>query len=240
MYKKEAVKIDPLHEMLSTKLTNKEIQIIEAWRIQKNKEYHELIKEIFTFFECDHCGECCTDIPIMLLEDDVLNLSSELSMSPQNFIQSFMDNPPYLPCPCPFLIEKKCTVYSSRPSTCRTYPFQESPGAVCDVEICKISTAIATFMEENKEELTNRLENYNETMPRKISKILNKLDPASYKDPIENMKKGMDVRESALDNFQEAVGIEKKEDQVMSKVMFLPLPFYKAGLEILREKRSTK
>lgn len=84
-------------------------------------------------FKCTGCGKCCTGAPgyVYLSQTDLENLSKRLKLSPQDFAVRYtrlvdgqyalLDRP--FTSDCIFLENKKCTVYESRPTQCRTYPW---------------------------------------------------------------------------------------------------------------------
>ena len=95
----------------------------------KQPWYHEGLR-----FECQpDCGGCCTNHDeysyVYLENDDLEKLAAFLNLSPQAFVEGYaeveegytflkMDHPD-----CPFLKDKRCTVYAARPTQCRTFPF---------------------------------------------------------------------------------------------------------------------
>jgi Fe-S-cluster containining protein len=81
--------------------------------------------------------ECCRELELALTPYDVLCLCRELQLSSAEFIERYvvMEQEPggglpnlYLAmvddgrASCPFVSEKGCTVYKSRPGACRAYP----------------------------------------------------------------------------------------------------------------------
>lgn len=90
---------------------------------------------------------CCRDVNMLLFPYDIVLLKNHLKISSTDFIERFAElcegSHPFFPglklkltpgnhSACPFLGQGGCTVYSSRPSACRTYPLEravEYPGA---------------------------------------------------------------------------------------------------------------
>lgn len=82
---------------------------------------------------------CCKNVEMLLFPYDIVRLKNALSIDSQEFGKKFTrlvsgDNP-YFPTVmlklneennCPFLSEQGCTVYSDRPSACRTYPLERA------------------------------------------------------------------------------------------------------------------
>jgi len=81
--------------------------------------------------------ECCRELDLALTPYDVLRLCKELQMKPADFIERYVvleqDENDIFPvlylgmvddgrASCPFISEKGCKVYNSRPGACRAYP----------------------------------------------------------------------------------------------------------------------
>ena len=81
--------------------------------------------------------ECCRELDLLLTPYDVLCLSKELQMSAKEFIDRFVvveqDEQGGFPrlylgmvddgrASCPFISNRRCKVYNSRPGACRAYP----------------------------------------------------------------------------------------------------------------------
>ena len=99
-------------------------------------------KEPFTF----HCHpgvscylKCCHNVEIYLFPYDVLRLKQRLNLHSAEFVRKYTrlgeGSHPFFPgvmlnmassekLPCPFLSKEGCTVYTDRPSACRTYPLE--------------------------------------------------------------------------------------------------------------------
>ncbi len=96
---------------------------------QKSRWYADGLR-----FECQpDCGACCTnhgDYAYVYLEDEEIEaIAGLLGVTRARFEQDFtvldegyrvlrMDEPD-----CPFLQDKRCTIYPVRPVQCRTFPF---------------------------------------------------------------------------------------------------------------------
>jgi Fe-S-cluster containining protein len=82
---------------------------------------------------------CCKNVNLTLYPYDIIRLKNHLSIDSENFVRTHTflvkgDNP-FFPTvklkladnpetSCPFLSSKGCSVYSHRPSACRTYPLE--------------------------------------------------------------------------------------------------------------------
>ncbi|MGD8267104.1 MAG: YkgJ family cysteine cluster protein [Desulfobacterales bacterium] len=88
---------------------------------------HELFRQVSAAIDCTACGNCCKTIPPHLNRKDILKLSKTLEIAPERFISDYVykneDGDLVMKrMPCPFLIEKKCAHYDSRPADCASYP----------------------------------------------------------------------------------------------------------------------
>lgn len=84
-------------------------------------------------FKCTGCGQCCTGAPgyIWVTEAEIEQIAQHLNLSILEFSQRYLrrvkDRFSLLEYPknfdCIFLKDKKCQIYSVRPSQCRTFPW---------------------------------------------------------------------------------------------------------------------
>lgn len=84
-------------------------------------------------FKCTGCGQCCTGSPghVWINDEEITALANHLQISIDVFIKlytrrignrrSLKEHPKHYDCV--FLKERKCLVYSARPTQCRTYPW---------------------------------------------------------------------------------------------------------------------
>lgn len=88
-------------------------------------------------FECTQCGECCSGEPgyVWVDEDEIAAMAGEMEMAVEQFEQKFVRQVghdksliEYPDGDCILLDpeSRKCTVYKSRPTQCRTWPFWDS------------------------------------------------------------------------------------------------------------------
>jgi Fe-S-cluster containining protein len=81
-----------------------------------------------TTYECDGCGACCRTFPIFASDDDALGeprIAAEGRRLPEQFAAGTWHYRlfplPFLDA-CAFLGEgDRCTIYQTRPQTCRTF-----------------------------------------------------------------------------------------------------------------------
>jgi uncharacterized protein len=88
-------------------------------------------KQAATKTDCTQCGNCCSSLTLVPNSKDIKRLSDGLALDPFDFRQKYLKKDHegdlvFKQRPCPFLKEKKCTVYESRPETCRSYPHMEA------------------------------------------------------------------------------------------------------------------
>jgi len=88
-------------------------------------------------FECTGCGDCCSGAPgfVWVDESEIAALAIEMRMSVDDFEHKFVRQVgmqkslvEYPDGDCIFLDPdtRKCTVYTARPTQCRTWPFWSS------------------------------------------------------------------------------------------------------------------
>jgi Fe-S-cluster containining protein len=112
------------------------------------------VQELFYFYssriDCTKCGNCCTILKPIIQNSDIKALASITNKSHQDFKIDYTvtdeDGDMYFKdSPCAFLRDKKCTVYDSRPESCRSYPFLDKEdflsrllGVIDNYSICPI------------------------------------------------------------------------------------------------------
>jgi Fe-S-cluster containining protein len=84
-------------------------------------------------FECTGCGQCCTGSPgyIWVSEEEIEQIAAFLNLTIDDFARLYLRRVKgrfsLLEMPksydCIFLKDKKCTIYSVRPTQCRTFPW---------------------------------------------------------------------------------------------------------------------
>lgn len=84
-------------------------------------------------FECTGCGQCCTGAPgyIWVDQQEIEQIAQFLNLSIKEFTHrylrqvkgrfSLLERPKTYDCV--FLKDKKCQIYSVRPTQCRTFPW---------------------------------------------------------------------------------------------------------------------
>lgn len=84
-------------------------------------------------FKCTECGQCCTGAPgyIWVNDQEIEQIAAHLNLSIEEFAQRYLrrvkgrfslnEHPKTFDCA--FLKDKKCQIYSVRPTQCRTFPW---------------------------------------------------------------------------------------------------------------------
>lgn len=84
-------------------------------------------------FECTQCGACCTGSPgyVWISDEEIEDMASFLQLTIEQFIKKYtrsiygrralLEHPKTYDCV--FLKDNTCTLYTSRPKQCRTYPW---------------------------------------------------------------------------------------------------------------------
>jgi uncharacterized protein len=95
----------------------------------------EISERVWRTIDCTTCGNCCRQLVPTLSAEEGQQLAQHLGLGNAEFTSRFLqpgesgeENPwAFRACPCPFLEEKRCTVYDFRPADCRDYPYLDSP-----------------------------------------------------------------------------------------------------------------
>jgi len=89
---------------------------------------HGLYQKISEEIDCTQCGNCCRELRPLLSKKEVKLLANFINMPEDKFREHYTEfnhdeNKLRLKAtPCPFLNDKKCTVYECRPADCRSFP----------------------------------------------------------------------------------------------------------------------
>jgi len=86
----------------------------------------ELHQEAFSIVDCTKCAKCCRTLRIVVTDEDVPRIAGHLSMTPDDFIASYLERDEeeggycIKAKPCPFLGDDNlCKIYDVRPEKCR-------------------------------------------------------------------------------------------------------------------------
>lgn len=84
-------------------------------------------------FECTGCGQCCTGAPgyVWVNEEEIQSITQFLNLAIEEFYRCYLRHVKgrlsLIELPktydCIFLKDKKCQIYSVRPTQCRTFPW---------------------------------------------------------------------------------------------------------------------
>ena len=89
------------------------------------------VKELYQFYsakiDCTKCDNCCTLLKPVIQDTDIKTLASITNKSILDFKSDYLETDEdgdmhFKDLPCPFLVDKKCSVYNVRPEDCRSYP----------------------------------------------------------------------------------------------------------------------
>lgn len=86
-----------------------------------------IVDNVQSQIDCTQCGHCCQILSPIVTQRDIKRISPYLKLSPQEFTVRYLEqkqNNIYRikQKPCPFLEDKKCSIYLMRPKECRDYP----------------------------------------------------------------------------------------------------------------------
>jgi len=89
---------------------------------------HAINKEIVGQIDCTKCGNCCNTLRPSVTEIEISTLANIEKVSPGEYTSKYtekddFENSKYLKnIPCRYLNDKKCSIYSSRPHDCKSFP----------------------------------------------------------------------------------------------------------------------
>lgn len=90
----------------------------------------ELSQTVSKEIDCKQCANCCKSLVVAPNYPDTAKLATAVSLETNEFKKKYMKRDHegdmcFKQKPCPFLKNNLCSVYESRPTTCRTYPHLE-------------------------------------------------------------------------------------------------------------------
>ena len=125
---------------------------------------HGLYRDISSRIDCRECGHCCRSILPNLSPADITGLAAGLSMSNAEVTHRYLTTREedqnahtFNATPCPFLDGNQCTVYESRPQSCRSYPHLHKQGFAHRLIQVVANYAICPIVFNTYEELKKRL-----------------------------------------------------------------------------------
>ena len=93
---------------------------------------HELNVSVSTQIDCTACGNCCKSLMVLISDAEADNLSVHLGQTRKNFDTEYLEKGSsglmiMNRMPCPFLTEKKCSIYEHRFEGCKEFPALHLP-----------------------------------------------------------------------------------------------------------------
>lgn len=91
-----------------------------------------LDQQISPRINCTECGNCCKSLMVLINDAEADNLSRHLGQSREDFDQAYLEKGSngliiMNRMPCPFLIDRKCSVYEHRFEGCKEFPALHLP-----------------------------------------------------------------------------------------------------------------
>jgi Fe-S-cluster containining protein len=92
---------------------------------------HKIYRDVIEEIDCTQCANCCIEMSPVLNDNDIKKLSVPLGIEIEEFKKSYLDEIEmdgnmkryrFNSAPCPFLQDKLCTHYESRPGDCHEFP----------------------------------------------------------------------------------------------------------------------
>lgn len=131
----------------------------------------DILKE---FGSCTDCGLCCNFFSTLpLYDNELMHISKQLSIQLEEFKQNYtkrITSPEKLvsyslQIPCPFLKQKKCTIYKNRFLVCRTFPLflniTKNKAVLTGIYLCPQATqfyeGLLAFYKEHHHELYDQI-----------------------------------------------------------------------------------
>ncbi len=133
---------------------------------QIDKLVYDIADSVAANIECTSCGRCCKQLKPTLTDKDQQHLAKELKITVKQLQDTYLeyiqsDDEPACwqmkKVPCPFLRNKKCTVYQTRPQNCRDCPYLQKPGFNTRTMAMLERTLTCPIVFEVMEELKERL-----------------------------------------------------------------------------------
>ena len=140
---------------------------LKGWCDLSSEEIDSLFKRFFEDvtreIDCTECANCCKKMSPLLKSEDIETLSALLDLSYSTFCSKYLVESEvknefnFNTLPCPFLKDNHCTVYSSRPHDCRSYPHLQEKDRVSNmitiVSNCSVCPILYNVYELLKEKL---------------------------------------------------------------------------------------
>jgi Fe-S-cluster containining protein len=124
---------------------------------------HRLYQRVSSEMDCKTCANCCKEVQLVLVFEDIEKLSKGLGISISQFKNQYLvkdsesENHIFNMKPCPFLKANLCSCYAYRPEDCRSYPHLHKPDFVLRlinvIGNCSICPVVFNVYERLKNEM---------------------------------------------------------------------------------------
>lgn len=140
-------------KILRSRATGRKIEFKAAalkLKSMKTRDADRLVNglhdEEFAVLNCLECANCCRTLGPRLTHHDIERMANQLKIGTSAFFDIYIktdEDNDYIfnSMPCPFLQEDNyCTIYSSRPRACRTYPHTDQRNIISILSTCLKNT----------------------------------------------------------------------------------------------------
>lgn len=151
---------------LSRRREKENLRFISFLKEQNSRHIDKLVHELNEYYsdkiDCTQCGHCCTCLKPILAESDIDSLMKATFLTREEFKRFYVEvdeegDMLFKHLPCAFVNLKNCTLYSSRPEDCQSYPHLHKKnftsrlyGVLSNYSICPI---VFNVIEELKTKL---------------------------------------------------------------------------------------
>ena len=99
---------------------------------QVDSNVYQLNKKVAAQIDCTICGNCCKSLMVLISDAEADNLSVHLGHTRKKFDNDYLEKGTnglmiMNRMPCPFLAEKKCSIYEHRFEGCKEFPALHLP-----------------------------------------------------------------------------------------------------------------
>ena len=99
---------------------------------QIDSNVYQLNEKVAAQIDCTKCGNCCKSLMVLISDAEADNLSVHLGHTRKKFDNDYLEKGTnglmiMNRMPCPFLAEKKCSIYEHRFEGCKEFPALHLP-----------------------------------------------------------------------------------------------------------------
>jgi Fe-S-cluster containining protein len=93
-----------------------------------NAVVQEITEQVWSDIDCRTCANCCKIRQPALSRHEAQRIATHLGMTLQDLVAQYLTSDADVgkyttqQCPCPFLEDNLCTIYTVRPAVCKNYP----------------------------------------------------------------------------------------------------------------------